>query len=106
MPGYAAFHRQHQGSDARVLGISMDGASKKAEATGFLTRHELPFPNLIAEPFELMSYYLELTGAPFRGTPTLLIYGPDGELRAAQAGAVPVESIEGYIARKTNEAKS
>jgi len=44
-------------------------------------------------------YYGMLTGASFRGTPTILIYDPDGELRAAQAGAVPVDVIEAYIAK-------
>jgi len=101
MPAYAAFHLKHEKRDAQVLGISMDGEEKKADAEGFLARHKLPFANLIGEPSDLMLYYMMTTGASFVGTPTVLVYAPDGELRAAQAGAVPVKVIEDFIAKET-----
>lgn len=97
--GYAQFHETHKDKDARVLGISLDGQAKKAEAEAFIERHDLPFPNLIGEPRATMMHYLVLTQSSFLGTPTILLYGPDGELKAAQAGAVPVESIERFIAK-------
>jgi hypothetical protein len=46
-----------------------------------------------------MLYYAIQTQSQFRGTPSILLFGPDGELRAAQAGAVPTTSIEAYIAK-------
>lgn len=95
---YAYFHETHQDGDARVLGISMDGQAQKTEAEAFIERHLLPFPNLIGEPEATMLHYMKLTGSPFRGTPTILIYNPDGKLMAAQAGAVPTEVIEEFIA--------
>ena len=101
---YAQFHVAHRDETARVLGVSLDGQAKRAEAEAFIERHDLPFPNLIGEPATTMLHYAMLTGAQFRGTPTILLYGPDGRLRAAQAGAVPVESIEAYIARKAQHA--
>ncbi len=42
-----------------------------------------------------------LTGQQFRGTPGFLIYGPSGELRAQQIGAVPVNLIENFIANNS-----
>lgn len=96
---YAQFHYEHEDQDAGVLGISLDGQAGKSGAEAFVTRHDLPFPNLLGELIPTMRYYATLTGSSFRGTPTLLLFGPDGELRAAQAGAVPVSSIEAYIAR-------
>lgn len=103
---YAQFHEAHKDKDAHMLGISMDGKEKKAEAEAFIQRHDLPFPNLIGEPQTTMLYYLTLTQSPFRGTPTILLYGPDGKLKAAQAGAVPVEVIEAYIAKNSPQAPS
>ena len=102
---YAQFHDAHRDSDAHVLGISLDGAAHKADAEAFIERHDLPFPNLIGEPERVMLSYLVLTQTQFRGTPSILLYGPDGKLRAAQAGAVPVTSIEAYIARNSGKAK-
>lgn len=98
---YAQFHLEHKETTARVLGISMDGVAKKADAEAFVARHDLPFPNLLGELIPTMGYYATLTQSAFRGTPTLLLFGPDGELRAAQAGAVPITSIERFIAEKS-----
>ena len=95
---YAQFHDDHQDKDASVLGISLDGQAKKADAEAFIERHDLPFPNLIGDLTPTMLFYANQTRSQFRGTPTILLYGPDGELRAAQAGAVPVASIERFIA--------
>ena len=96
---YARFHTAHADRDARVLGVSIDGPEHQAEAADFIDRHRLPFPNLIAEPAVAMLYFMSLTGEPFRGTPTFLLYAPDGTLTAVQAGAVPVDSIEAFIAK-------
>ncbi len=96
---YAQFHEAHRNNDAHVIGVSIDGAANRADAEEFIARHDLPFPNLIGEPERVMLKYLILTQSQFRGTPSVLLYGPDGTLRAAQAGAVPVASIEAYIAR-------
>ena len=68
---YAQFHEAHKNKDARILGISIDGTRKKAEAEAFLSRHDLPFTNLIAEPQAMMLYYSIITDSSFRGTPNL-----------------------------------
>jgi len=99
--GFAQFHAEHNDKDARVLGLTLDGVANKAKAEAFIARHDLPFPNLIGEPEAAMLKYMMLTGEAFRGTPSFLLYGPDGKLRAAQPGAVPVTSIEAFIAKNS-----
>jgi hypothetical protein len=42
-------------------------------------------------------WFTSLTGARWIGTPTFLIYAPDGELKAQQVGAVPTPIIEDFI---------
>lgn len=96
---YARFHKEHADHDAQVLGISIDGKEHRAQAEAYIARHELTFPNLIGEPMPVMLDFMSLTQESFRGTPTFLLYSPDGTLKAAQAGAVPVTSIEAYINR-------
>lgn len=94
---YVDFHMIHSDTDATVLGISLDGENRKKEAKKFIKKHSVDFPNLIAEPEYVSALYRELTGQFFAGTPTFLIYSPEGELKAAQAGAVPTTLIEDFI---------
>ncbi len=94
---YQDFHFVHSDEDAQVLGISIDGQARKAEAEKFLQRHKINFPNLIGEPAEVARLFTQLTGTYFAGTPAFLFYDPRGELRAQQLGAVPTELIEEFI---------
>ena len=98
---YVDFHMIHSDTDATVLGISLDGASRKKEALGFINKHSVDFPNLIAEPSTVAALYQNATGQGFVGTPTFLIYSPEGELKAAQAGAVPTELIEDFMKKNS-----
>ena len=97
--GYVKFNKAHKDKDAFILGISMDGRERKAEAVAFIKRHGVDFTNLIDEPENVTALYGTLTGQPFVGTPTFLVFSPAGELLAAQAGAVPTDVIESFIAR-------
>lgn len=98
---YVKFHKAHKEKDASILGISLDGETKKAEANKFIERHGVTFPNLIEEPGKVENLYASLTGQPWIGTPSFLIYSPTGELRAAQVGAVPTHIIESFIAKES-----
>jgi len=97
---YVLFHDRHHDKDAAILGITLDGRVGKAEALQFIERHMVDFPNLIGEPDVVAGVYMRLTGEPWLGTPSFLVYSPDGELRARQTGAVPAELIEAFIERK------
>lgn len=97
---YIQFHEAHKNTDAKVLGISLDGQSKLDAAKDFMKRHDVTYPSLIGEPGNVAALYEELTGAHWVGTPTFLIYDRKGVLMAAQPGAVPAEIIEGFIKEK------
>ena len=101
---YIQFHEAHKDKDIQMLGVSMDGNKKLDEAKAFVKRHHVTYPNLIGEPVDVASMYERLTGASWVGTPTILVYDPQGELQAAQPGAVPVELIEEFVQTKTQEA--
>jgi peroxiredoxin len=103
---YVAFHKKHATKDAKVLGISMDGKEKQADAEAFLQKHQVNFPSLIGEPEVVAGLYQNLTGATWRGTPSFMVYKPDGELIGAQAGAVPTQIIESFIERESLAAQN
>lgn len=98
---YVDFHFVHSDDDATVLGISMDGQGKKADAEKFIKKHKVNFPSLIGEPDDIARLYYELTGAQFVGTPTFLLYDPKGEIKAMQVGALPTELVEKFIKEQT-----
>mgnify|MGYP000238581795 FL=1 len=96
-PEYISFHSKNKDGNAHVLGISIDGLANKDAAQGFIDEHKLNFPNLIGTGEDIGAMYYELTGEFWVGTPTFFVYDPKGELRAAQAGAVPAEILENFI---------
>ena len=99
---YVLFHDAFHDKQAAVLGISLDGHARKAEALRFIDRHMVDFPNLIGEPGTVAKLYTRLVGEPWLGTPSFLVFSPAGELRARQVGAVPAELIEAFIERESS----
>lgn len=102
---YVKFHEKHNGKDATIVGISLDGAAKKKDAEAFIKRNGINFPSLIGEPESVMVMYQDLTGADWVGTPSFMVYNPKGELIGAQAGAVPPSIIESFIERESTTNK-
>lgn len=95
---YVDFHFAHYDTDASVLGVSLDGLANKVAAEDFIKKHKINFPNLIGEPEDIARLFYELTGVRWRGTPTFLIYSPQGKLMVQQIGAVPTDLIENFMA--------
>jgi peroxiredoxin len=95
---YKQFHQRHRETTARVLGLTLDGATGKKQALDFVNQHNLNFSNLIGEPETVMSYFQILTGSPWIGTPSFLVFAPNGALMAKQVGALSPALIEQFIA--------
>lgn len=95
---YNSFHNKHRNSDAIVIGVSMDPKTKRTEAQEFVKRHKVPFTNLQGIPVQIAQQFQALTGQEWIGTPTFLVFSPQGELLAQQVGAVPVPIIEKFMA--------
>jgi peroxiredoxin len=94
---YIRFNDKHKNQDASILGVSLDGQSGLKAAQDFVQRHAVTFPNLVGEPNAVAELYQNLTGNEWLGTPSFLVYNTQGELMAAQAGAVPPDLIEKFI---------
>ena len=95
---YQRFHARRSPLDARVVGLTLDGEVRETDAREFVARHGLEFDNLLAEPETVIGYYQLLTASRWIGTPSFLVFGPDGELMAKQAGALEPAIIEDFIA--------
>ena len=102
MQGQADLHERHRDGRLKVLGISLDGADGALEAWAFIEERDVNFPNLLGEPGDVVRFFSQQTGQPFKGTPTFLIYAPGGDLKAVQAGALSPELIETFIYNQEN----
>jgi len=102
---YVDFHFTHSDNDATVLGISIDGQARFKEAEKFIKKHSIDFPNLIGEPEVVTAIYSEYSNSRWVGTPSFLLFNPQGEVLAAQVGAIPPEIIEDFIEKNTQKPK-
>jgi peroxiredoxin len=101
IPELVAFHDEHHGKDATVLGISVDGPAGKPAAQAFIERYRIGFPNLLDGGRAFKAIYLRATGRPWFGaTPMNLVYAPDGKLAARRIGPLAKTEIEAFIERE------
>ncbi len=99
---YVAMQARHkEDGNIQVLGITTDGLANKEAALAYINEHQLNFPNLTGTLEGISGIYYDLIGDYFLGTPTFLIFTPEGKIRAAQGGAVPAENIEKFIKKNT-----
>ena len=98
-PMISSFHKNHSSNDARVIGISIDGLEKKQEVRRFLANNELSYPNYIGNLALIGLNYPVLTEEAFRGTPTYLLFSPQGELLGVNPGPMRLEALEAFIKR-------
>lgn len=97
MPEREQLHRRR--NDINMVGVAIDhltnGYAKPAEVRDFVRQHKLSYPILLSDS----SIVAALGGGDFIGTPTTLIFDPQGRLVARQPGRVSNKVIEAYIDR-------
>lgn len=83
--------------DADVYGISIDGQEGKTAAQAFVKQNSLKFPNLLSDLSEMNAYLNQAAGEDLYGTPTMLVFNPQGKLIAVQPGPVTAEELITFI---------
>ena len=83
--------------DIDVVGISIDGEEGKPLAQAFLDDTNPSFPSYLTSLSLTAFNYQALTQEEFRGTPTFLLFTPDGELLGNNPGKLSIESLEKFI---------
>ena len=102
LPAYADLARRQKSGSFTVIGLSIDGHEGFGGAWALLEELGNNFKSLIGESEEVADFVLSHSHQPFRGTPTIMIFDPGGILVAFQGGPVPVDSIEVFIAQRSN----
>ena len=100
-PEISAFYDKHKSENVDVFGIALDGRDNLDDVNSYLTRHQPTFPNYVGEIGVVAVNYQMLTEEPLRGTPTYLLFNPEGELKGNNPGPVSPGAIESFIAKHT-----
>ncbi len=102
-PEYAKFHAEHKDKDAEVIAISIDGTENIDLIKEYKKQNSLPYTVMVTDKPEIREKFEAATDEAFRGTPTYLLFSPEGELKAAQPGMLPATSVENYIAKSSGK---
>lgn len=88
-----------EGYRLSVLGVAIDSKSRNTEVVRYLKKSQPSYPNVIADGGVIALWFGTLTQETFRGTPTYLLFDPDGELAAIQTSILKPDSLDKFISR-------
>lgn len=100
-PDMSAFHDKHKDTTAEVIGVALDGMGRLDAVQRYIDETKPSFPSYVADSLIISSYYFGMTEDSLRGTPTYLLFNPEGELLGSNPGLLSVEAIESFIERKS-----
>lgn len=100
-PVISEFHEKYSKDNAEVIGISIDGMERIDDVKEFLASRHLSYPNYVGDLGMMAFNYQAITEVPFRGTPTYLLFSPEGELLGDNPGPVRMEALENFIASRS-----
>jgi len=100
-PEMSAFHDERKDVDAHIVGIALDGPKHVDVVNQYIKDNNVSFPTFVGDTAIIASHYFGMTEENLRGTPTYLLFNPEGELLANNPGLLTVEALESFIARKS-----
>ena len=83
----------------RVMGISVDALSREGEVLRYKQRYPSSYPNIQLPLIVINAWFESVALEPFRGTPTYLLFDPQGNLAAMQTSILKQDSLRNFIAR-------
>jgi thiol-disulfide isomerase/thioredoxin len=88
--------------NVRILGVTLDGQEGITAANEFIKEFGIKFKNIVSNPIEMNAWMMENVGEGLIGTPTFIIFNPEGKLVAAQPGIISTDSLETFIKENSN----
>lgn len=98
-PIVSEFHDRHDGKDATVIGIALDGYDALETVRTYVAKKPFSYPTVVGEADTVGAAFEQATGAAFTGTPTYLLFDPARRLVASKSGEVTLAVLENFIAR-------
>ncbi len=91
--------------NVQLLGVSLDTQEGVKKAKAFIAEYKIEFPTLISNSVEINSWMEQKIRENLLGTPTFIIFNPEGKLAATQPGIVATASLERYIKSRSEVIK-
>ncbi len=91
--------------NVQLIGVSLDTQEGIEKAEAFIEEYSIKFPTIISNLVEMNIWMQKAVGQGLLGTPTFLIFNPEGQIAAAQPGIVKVKAIESYVSSKTESSE-
>lgn len=88
------YYRQNKNRGFSVVGVSTDSKALRAKAISTYQSSKTSFSNFYFEGSNFSDSYKIYTGREFLGTPTYLVYGPNGQLRGTHTGTLNHEMLD------------
>ena len=57
----------------------------------------MAFPTLVADPHRYLAHFKAQAGGGFKGTPTFLLYPPNGALAGLHTGPLGLKSLDAFL---------
>lgn len=95
MPDMVKFDGKLQ--NARIVGVTLDGQDGIDAAETFVDEFGVKFPTIVTNFIEMNIWMQQSIGESLMGTPTFILFDPEGKLVAAQPGVVSTLSLEKFI---------
>ncbi len=83
--------------NARILGVALDGKRGIDDIEDFIAEYDINFPTIVTNFVEMNVWMQQRIGESLVGTPTFILFDPEGKLVAAQPGIVSTNSLEKFI---------
>lgn len=100
-PMINAFHTDHHLSNARVIGIATDGDQRLGPVIDHINKRPTTFENYVTLHESFEQSFTQETGKRFFGTPTYLLYDPEGQLVGTHAGLIDRAMLERVVGEPT-----
>jgi len=88
------YYRLNKARGFSVVGISTDAKSLRHKATETYRASKTSFTNYYFEGENFSESYDRFTGRDFLGTPTYMVYDPNGKLRGTHTGTVNKDMLD------------
>jgi len=96
-PDVDAFHRRNVDSNARVVGVALDGLQAIDDINKVVRRTPTRFPHFVVDRERFRLDLLAATSTQLVATPTYLLYSPDGQFQGAPVGSIDYQMLEDIV---------
>lgn len=104
-PMIERFYRRTNTRGVSVVGLSTDETSLRAKAAATYNKTPTSFPNFYFNGRNFQHEFQRFSGQSLLGTPTYMVFSPEGELTGVHTGAITQAMLQKAFSKKLKEAK-